>query len=103
LSESSTAAGIRRIEAITGSAAESWVGSLQETLTRLANKLHSPMNNLEAKLEMILEQQRSLENTIAGLQAKAGEALVQDLISTGQLRDNYHLINQQIPWITQML
>ncbi|GAB1367357.1 alanine--tRNA ligase [Candidatus Cloacimonadaceae bacterium] len=96
LSESSTAAGIRRIEAITGSAAESWVESLQETLTRLANKLHSPMNNLEAKLEMVLEQQRSLENTIAGLQAKAGEALVQDLISTGQLRDNYHLINQQI-------
>lgn len=96
LSESSTAAGIRRIEAVTGPAAERWVESLQEALTRLANKLHSPLNSLETKLDQFLEQQKSLESTITALQTKAGEAMVNDLIAAAEPRAGYRLINQQV-------
>jgi len=95
LSESSTAAGIRRIEAVTGLGACNWVEEMQDTLANLAVKLHSPQNSVESKLDQLLEQQKALESTINALQAKAGETIVQDLLRSQQEHAGYSLIVQQ--------
>ena len=95
LSESSTAAGIRRIEAVTGFKACQWVEDLQDTLARMASRLHSPVVSIETKLEQLLESQKTLENTIATLQAKAGEARVDSLLNNATNHNGLSLIVQQ--------
>ncbi len=95
VNESSIAAGIRRIEAVTGNKALEWVENMQDELSKLANKLHSPLNALESKLDAILENQKTLENTINAIQQKESEAQVAELLSASQTAGEFSLIVQQ--------
>jgi len=95
VNESSIAAGIRRIEAVTGNKALEWVENMQDELGKLANKLHSPLNALESKLDAILENQKTLENTINAIQQKESEAQVAELLSASQTAGEFSLIVQQ--------
>jgi alanyl-tRNA synthetase len=71
LSEAGIAAGVRRIEAITGAAALAQVQQQQQTLQRLATLVKSDPQQLEARLQKLLEQQKGAEKELAQLQAKA--------------------------------
>jgi alanyl-tRNA synthetase len=71
-SESSSAAGIRRIEAITGTTSLKWVQDLQDKLNHLATMLNTPIKKLENKLDATLEQINSLEKEIKELKNKEG-------------------------------
>jgi len=94
-SESSIAAGIRRIEGITGPVALTWIETLQDGYQRLATKLHSPVSSVESKLDAVLEHVSHLETQIKSLHAKAGESFVQELVAKTQQEANYNLICQQ--------
>ncbi|HNX02153.1 MAG TPA: alanine--tRNA ligase [Candidatus Cloacimonas sp.] len=95
ISESSSAAGIRRIEAITGISALKWVQDLQDKLSRIATLLNSPLKNLETKLEATLEQIAELEKEIKTAQAKENEKIVQELLNNATKQENYSLIKTQ--------
>ncbi|MBP7333792.1 MAG: alanine--tRNA ligase [Candidatus Cloacimonas sp.] len=95
ISESSSAAGIRRIEAITGISALKWVQDLQDKLSRIATLLNSPVKNLETKLEATLEQIAELEKEIKTAQAKENEKIVQELLAMATKQENYSLIKTQ--------
>ncbi|MBE0479603.1 MAG: alanine--tRNA ligase [Dehalococcoidia bacterium] len=72
LSEGSIGSGMRRIEAVTGSAAESLVEERLSTLERIAGRLQSPITEAESKLEAVLDE-------LDGERKRAG-ALEHDLI-----------------------
>jgi len=78
-SEGGIAAGIRRIEAVTGQAALDWVSSLQMQLKQLAAQLKTNPASLEDKLSALLEKNRELEKQqeqlAAQLASHAGDAL----------------------------
>lgn len=78
-SEGGIAAGIRRIEAVTGQAALDWVDSLQNQLKQLAAQLKTNPASLEGKLTALLEKQQALEKQQEQLSAQlvshAGDAL----------------------------
>jgi alanyl-tRNA synthetase len=95
LSESSTAAGIRRIEAITGKASLLWVESLTEQQARIASLLHSPVSTIESKLTAMIEHAYALEGQIKSMQAQAGNALINDLLTKATQEDSFKLINCQ--------
>ncbi|HNW24251.1 MAG TPA: alanine--tRNA ligase, partial [Candidatus Cloacimonas sp.] len=95
ISESSSAAGIRRIEAITGISALKWVQDLQDKLSHIATLLNSPVKNLETKLEATLEQIAELEKEIKTAQAKENEKIVQELLAKATKQENYSLIKTQ--------
>jgi len=95
ISESSSAAGIRRIEAITGNAALKWVQDLQDKLTRMATLLNSPVKNLETKLAATLEQISELEKEIKTAQTRENEKIVQELLAKATKQENYSLIKTQ--------
>ncbi|MFO7660881.1 MAG: alanine--tRNA ligase [Candidatus Cloacimonadaceae bacterium] len=63
-SESSSAAGIRRIEAITGDAAETWVLNLQDKLAQIAEKLNTPEKKLFERIDLMLRHQSELEKAL---------------------------------------
>jgi alanyl-tRNA synthetase len=92
VSEGSSAAGIRRIEALTGRAALAWVEEMQASSHKLAAKLHCSPPMIEAKIDALFLQTSQLENQLKALQAKAGEAYVTELIASAVPLQDINLI-----------
>ena len=75
VSEGSVAAGIRRIEALTGRGAQAVIHSRLRALTRMAARLGAGPEALEARLETLIEERESLAREGASLRAQiAGSA-----------------------------
>ncbi|HTB46610.1 MAG TPA: alanine--tRNA ligase [Acetobacteraceae bacterium] len=68
--ESAVAAGVRRIEAVTGQFAEAVVGETQRRLNEAAGTLRTAPAEVPARLEALLETNRRQERQIAELQTK---------------------------------
>jgi alanyl-tRNA synthetase len=79
LSESGIAAGVRRIEALTGLGALDWVRGREELLERAAGLLRVPSAELPERIERLLEERRALEREVAALRAAARGAASRDL------------------------
>jgi alanyl-tRNA synthetase len=68
ISESSVAAGIRRLEALTGQEALQWVQGQEARIKSLSELLKSTPEELVARVERLLGQQKDLERSIVRLQ-----------------------------------
>jgi alanyl-tRNA synthetase len=81
LSESGIAAGVRRIEAVTGLGALAHVRAQEALLGELAARLKAPAAELPARLERLLEDKRQLERELEKLRAESRSAASGDLLS----------------------
>ncbi len=79
VSESGVAAGIRRVEAVTGDNALAYVQSLEGTVNRLAGSLKSSPAELSARLGQVLDHVRSLEKELTSLKGRLASAQGGDL------------------------
>jgi alanyl-tRNA synthetase len=70
VSESSAAAGVRRLEALTGRAALESVQSQREILRRASSTLRSPLDELPERLEKAQAHQKELEREVDVLKQK---------------------------------
>ncbi len=70
LSEGAVAAGVRRIEAVTGQAAESYVVDRRRLLDEIAGALKSTPEDAPARVAQLLEDRRKLEREAADLRKK---------------------------------
>jgi alanyl-tRNA synthetase len=68
--EGGVAAGIRRVEAVTGDVALSWVQGMETALQGAAAAFKAPMNELSGKIEQLLDAQRVADKEIARLKSK---------------------------------
>ena len=68
--ETGIAAGVRRIEAVTGEGALGWVQAQQSTLAGAASALKSGTHEVAQKIASILENTRNLEKELARLKSK---------------------------------
>jgi alanyl-tRNA synthetase len=84
LSETGIAAGVRRIEAVTGEAALALSQQQQQTLQRLADLVKSDPQKLEQRVQKILEQQKHLERELEQIQAKINVQRSSELIDQVQ-------------------
>ena len=73
VSESSVAAGVRRIEALTGAAACGWVREARHRMGRVAGLLKGGMEDAEDKLAALLARARELEKSLAQARARLAE------------------------------
>jgi alanyl-tRNA synthetase len=96
ISESSSAAGIRRIEAVTGKAALKYVNSLQATLTDLSKKLNVPENMLESKVDTLLEQMRDMDDKLKQLDAQKSSSEAENLLSGLQDHGDFKLLAARV-------
>ncbi len=85
LSEGGVAAGIRRVEAITGDLALERAQADEALLAGVAGMLKVPTTELAGKLEQVLEGSRALEKELARLKSKMAASQGADL--AGQARD----------------
>jgi len=81
VSESGIAAGVRRIEALTGSGALEYVRRLEEEQKSIAALLKAEGGDNVDRLTRILERQRELQKEIDGLQGKLNAAQSADLLA----------------------
>src|SRR5262249_4833088 len=65
VSESAVAAGVRRIEALTGAAAEGYVESEEGWLREAANTLRTSAAELPARLQSLIEERKRLERELS--------------------------------------
>ena len=82
-SESGIAAGVRRIEAVTGNGALAWVRDKERTLREAAGLLKGSRDDVPAKLGQLVERNRQLERELSELKKKlasgAGRNLLDDV------------------------
>ena len=84
VSEGGIAAGVRRIEAITGAAALDWVNETEEQLRQAAQLVKGNRDTLLSKLGAALERSQQLEKEIQQLKARAASAAGNDLAGEAQ-------------------
>jgi alanyl-tRNA synthetase len=83
--ETGIAAGVRRIEAVTGRGALEWVNAADAALKNLAGVLKGGRDDVNAKVAQLLERARALERENQDLRAKLASGSGQDL--TAQTRE----------------
>ena len=81
VSEGGVAAGVRRIEAVTGEQALAYLNRAEEQLKEVAGLVKGSRDNLLDKLGAMLERNRQLEKELEQLKAKAASATGNDLAS----------------------
>ncbi len=79
VSESGIASGVRRIEAVTGLAAEEWLSENDERLREVAALVKGGRDNLVEKVRSALDKSRALEKEIEQLKAKLASSAGDDL------------------------
>jgi alanyl-tRNA synthetase len=97
VSEGSTAAGIRRIEAVTGRAALDYVTDLQKSLSKVAEILSCPVNMIEQKLEAQKAQVHALEHELKSLMEQQSLALIDSLLAQGKDLGDFKLVVTELP------
>ncbi|MCG7904589.1 MAG: alanine--tRNA ligase [Candidatus Thiodiazotropha weberae] len=80
--ETGIAAGVRRIEAVTGQRAIEWMEADEERVQRVAEMIKSGRDEIEDKLTQILDRNRKLEKELEQLKAKLASAAGSDLASS---------------------
>ncbi|MEQ1740736.1 MAG: alanine--tRNA ligase, partial [Methyloglobulus sp.] len=81
ISETGVAAGVRRIEAVTGNGAMEWLASRDKALAIIAGLLKSAPEKAAEKVEQLLDKTRSLEKQLEKLQAQLASSAGNDLVS----------------------
>jgi alanyl-tRNA synthetase len=79
--ESGVAAGVRRIEAITGANALAYLQSLEDSVSQAAGALKAPTTELNARLAQVLDQVKALEKEVSALKGKVASAQGDELMT----------------------
>jgi alanyl-tRNA synthetase len=85
LGESGVAAGVRRVEAVTGQAAYEWVVHTDQVLRDIAAMLRGSRDDVDEKVRELLDRSRRLEKEVQQLKSKLASGQGGDL--TSQAKD----------------
>jgi len=81
VAESGVAAGVRRIEAVTGANALAYLQSLEDTVAQAAGTLKAPAAELNHRIAQVLDQVKALEKELAAAKAKLASAQGDELLT----------------------
>jgi alanyl-tRNA synthetase len=81
VSESGVAAGVRRIEAVTGGNALAYLQNLEATVSKAAGSLKASPAELNSRIAQVLDQVKSLEKEMAALKGKLASSQGDELMT----------------------
>jgi len=96
LSEGGVASGVRRIEAVTGQGALEWVEENSQQLDKVASMIKANRNEVDAKVEQLLDRTRSLEKALEQAKAKLASQAGSDLSSQVTEIDGIKVLAAQV-------
>jgi alanyl-tRNA synthetase len=94
-SESGVAAGVRRIEALTGEGALEWVRQHEQALREVGELVHGG-DDVAERISRLLAQQRDLEKQLKQLQSKLAGSQSDDLLSQARQVDGMKVLAAQV-------
>ena len=84
VAESAVASGVRRIEAVTGAAALTFVADEECRLAKLSELLGSSGDESVEKLRQVFDRQNKLKHELEALRSKAARMVIADLLAVAQ-------------------
>ncbi|HRU67341.1 MAG TPA: alanine--tRNA ligase [Bacteroidia bacterium] len=96
VSESAIAAGIRRVEAVTGLNALKYIQNQEIALKNAAEILHTPSEEIQFAIERLLDENKSLKKENEGLQQEKMNHLAESLMEKAEKINHIYLIIKQI-------
>ncbi len=96
LSESGVAAGVRRVEAVTGKVAYEWVVHTEEVLRDIATMLRGSREDVDEKVRELVERSRRLEKEVQQLKSRLASGQGGDLASQAKDVDGIRVLAAQI-------
>jgi alanyl-tRNA synthetase len=100
VSEAGIASGVRRIEAITGENALAYFREQEARVQRLGERLKTKPEQVEARVEGLVERNRSLEKELEQLKAKLASAAGSDMLSQAQDVNGVKLLATQLDGVS---
>jgi alanyl-tRNA synthetase len=92
VAESGVAAGIRRVEAVTGEGALEWVQAREAKLSEAARALKSNPDDLAPRIAQVLDNVRALEKELARLKSKLASSQGDDLAAAAEEVKGVHVL-----------
>lgn len=92
VSESGIAAGVRRIEAVTGLAALSLFDAQKNTLEKIGQLTKSNVDRVVEKVEQLVSQNRQLEKDVTALKGKLASSSSDDLLNQAKNVDDINVL-----------
>jgi alanyl-tRNA synthetase len=96
LSESGVAAGVRRVEAVTGRTAYDWVVHTDQVLRDIAALLRGSRDDVDEKVRELVERSRKLEKEVQQLKSKLASGQGGDLASQAKDVDGIQVLAARI-------
>lgn len=96
VSETGVAAGVRRIEAVTGETAINVFKAYEEKLNKVANILKTNANNIENKIATILTENKELKQKIDKLESKMAGSVIDDILSSVEDIDGVKVVTSKL-------
>jgi alanyl-tRNA synthetase len=96
VSESGVAAGVRRIEAVTGAGAIALVDEEERRLGEVAGLLSTSTAEVADKLRQVLDRQKKLERELDALKSKNASAATGDLASQAQVMGDVKVVAARV-------
>jgi len=94
--ETGTASGVRRIEGVTGQTALEWVQAEEQRVNRLAGMVKAGRDDVEDRIQQLLEKNRKLEKELDQLKAKMASAAGSDLAASAVDIDGVKLLASKL-------
>lgn len=92
MGESSIAAGVRRVEALTGPVAVTTVQDDTALLSSVANLLKTPKTDLSERIERLLQEQRELEQLLQQLKGQQALTNIRTLVEGATLVEDVRVV-----------
>ena len=96
MSESGTASGVRRIEAVTGVGTLNWIENVEVKLKRIAKFLRTDIESIEPKLSAHIEKTRKQEKELEQLKGKIANTAGSDMVSDAETIEGIKIIAKSL-------
>ena len=97
VSESSVAANVRRIEAVTGRSAYELINKRFKTLKQTASALKTSLDEVPLKVEMLQDEVSDLKKELSNLRAQHALSTFESLLAGTQTVKDIHFLAAEIP------
>jgi alanyl-tRNA synthetase len=97
LHETSSAAGIRRIEAVAGESGWNFIRKQEETLTEASNLLKVPKSDLIPRLKKIIEENISIKDEVNAYKSKMISSKVGELLERVEKINGINVLSAEVP------
>ncbi len=96
IGESGVAAGIRRVEAVTGQAAYEWVARVDQVLRDIAGVLRGSREDVDEKVRELVERSKRLEKEVQQLKSKLASGQGGDVSAQAKTVDGIQVLAAEI-------